>query len=122
MNVTNLTIGSVRVNDKKRGTAYAKRGTRRARSHNRAGFCSSSRVPLSALHMKFLFVHQNFPGQYLHLVRHLAAIAGNEVVFITQRTDASLPGVKKIVYQPARQPGRGTHHYLREAEGAVLNA
>jgi glycosyltransferase involved in cell wall biosynthesis len=87
-----------------------------------AGFCSSSRVPLSALHMKFLFVHQNFPGQYLHLVRHLAAIAGNEVVFITQRTDATLPGVKKIVYQPARQPGRGTHHYLRDTEAAVLNA
>jgi hypothetical protein len=30
-----------------------------------------------------LFVHQNFPGQYLHLVRHLGATPGNQVVFIT---------------------------------------
>ncbi len=26
--------------------------------------------------MKILFVHQNFPGQYLHLARYLAAIPG----------------------------------------------
>jgi hypothetical protein len=32
--------------------------------------------------MKLLFAHQNFPGQYLHLARHLGAHAGNEVVFL----------------------------------------
>jgi len=72
--------------------------------------------------MKVLFVHQNFPGQYLHIARHLGAIEGNEVVFITQRTDADLPGVKKIVYKPAREVTRGIHHYLRETEAGVLNA
>jgi hypothetical protein len=55
--------------------------------------------------MKVLFVHQNFPGQYLHLARHLGATPGNEVVFITQRKDADLPGVRKIVYAP-QQVGR----------------
>ena len=30
--------------------------------------------------MKFLFIHQNFPGQYLHLAQHLRAVADNEVV------------------------------------------
>jgi glycosyltransferase involved in cell wall biosynthesis len=72
--------------------------------------------------MKVLFVHQNFPGQYLHIARHLGAIEGNEVVFITQRTDADLPGVRKIVYKPAREVTRGIHHYLRETEAGVLNA
>jgi glycosyltransferase involved in cell wall biosynthesis len=72
--------------------------------------------------MKVLFVHQNFPGQYLHIARHLGATEGNEVVFITQRTDADLPGVRKIVYKPAREVTRGIHHYLRETEAGVLNA
>ncbi len=72
--------------------------------------------------MKLLFVHQNSPGQYLHLVRHLAAILGNEVVFITQRKDVALPGVRNIVYQPQRPVTQGVHHYLRETEAGVLNA
>ena len=72
--------------------------------------------------MKILFVHQNFPGQYLHLARYLGAIPGNQVIFITQRTDASLPGVRNIVYKPARPVTPGIHHYLAETEAGVLNA
>lgn len=72
--------------------------------------------------MKILFVHQNFPGQYLHLARHLGAIPGNEVVFITQRENVSLPGVRNIVYKPHRTITPSVHHYLRETEAAVLNA
>jgi glycosyltransferase involved in cell wall biosynthesis len=72
--------------------------------------------------MKILFVHQNFPGQYLHLARHLAAQPENEVVFITQRTGVSLPGIKVIVYQPQRYITRNLHHYLRSTEAGVLNA
>lgn len=71
--------------------------------------------------MKLLFAHQNFPGQYLHLARYLGTQAGNEVVFLTQRKDGALPGVKKVVYAPKRKPSRQTHHYLREAEAGVLN-
>lgn len=72
--------------------------------------------------MKILFVHQNFPGQYLHLARHLGAIPGNEVFFITQRENGTLPGVKNIVYKPHRPITPTIHHYLRETEAAVLNA
>ena len=72
--------------------------------------------------MKILFVHQNFPGQYLHLARHLGAIPGNQVVFITQRENVSLPGVRNIVYKPHRAITPAIHHYLRETEAAVLNA
>ncbi len=72
--------------------------------------------------MKFLFVHQNFPGQYLHLVRHLAAMPEHEVVFITQREQGQIGGVRKIVYKPAREVVPGLHRYLRDTEAAVLNA
>lgn len=72
--------------------------------------------------MKVLCVHQNFPGQYLHIVRYLGAQAEHQVVFITQRKDAELPGVKKIVYKPHRSITPQVHHYLRESEAAVLNA
>jgi glycosyltransferase involved in cell wall biosynthesis len=72
--------------------------------------------------MKVLLVHQNFPGQYLHLARYLGAVPGNQVVFITQRRDGVLPGVKKIVYRPRRATTPQVHHYLRESEAAVLNA
>src|SRR6185437_6956888 len=71
--------------------------------------------------MKILFAHQNFPGQYLHLARYLGNQPGNEVAFLTQRKDAALPGVKKVLYAPKRKPGRQTHHYLRDTEAGVLN-
>ena len=72
--------------------------------------------------MKVLFVHQNFPGQYLHLARHFGSQPGHQAVFITQRKDTELPGVRKIVYQPRRTITPQVHHYLRESEAAVLNA
>ena len=72
--------------------------------------------------MRILFVHQNFPGQYLHLARHLAAQPGLEVVFVTQREGAALSGVRKLVYKAQRTVTRHLHHYLKEAEAGVLNA
>ena len=72
--------------------------------------------------MKVLCVHQNFPGQYLHLARHLGIQSEHQVVFITQRRDVELPGVRKIIYKPRRTISPQVHHYLRESEAAVLNA
>jgi glycosyltransferase involved in cell wall biosynthesis len=46
----------------------------------------------------------------------------HQVVFITQRQDGELPGVRKIVYKPKRTISQQVHHYLRESEAAVLNA
>jgi len=79
-------------------------------------------IPGYATRVKILFVHQNFPGQYLHLARYFGAAPGNEVVFVTQRKDTEIPGVKKVVYKPRRTASPQVHHYLRESEGAVLNA
>jgi glycosyltransferase involved in cell wall biosynthesis len=72
--------------------------------------------------MKILFVHQNFPAQYLHLARHFGAQTEHRAVFITQRPDGVLPGVDKIVYKPRRTTTPQVHHYLRDCEAAVLNA
>ncbi|MBV8916019.1 MAG: glycosyltransferase family 4 protein [Acetobacteraceae bacterium] len=50
--------------------------------------------------MRYLFVHQNFPGQFLHLVRHLVRSPEHEVVFITEENTNAIPGVRKVTYPP----------------------
>jgi hypothetical protein len=68
--------------------------------------------------MKFLFVHQNIPGQYVHIARHLAQ-SGHEVSFITQPRVAQIAGVRKLEYQPP--PSGDGHAYTRELERGVAN-
>ena len=70
--------------------------------------------------MRYLFIHQNFPGQYRHVVAHLRNHPANEVVFLTEREDRAMAKVRKIVYKTARPVSPNTHHYLRQAEHAVL--
>ena len=69
--------------------------------------------------MKVLFIHQNMPGQYVHIARHLAH-SGHEVAFITQPRAAQIAGVRKLEYQPAAPPG-DAQAYTRELEGGVAN-
>jgi glycosyltransferase involved in cell wall biosynthesis len=69
--------------------------------------------------MNWLFIHQNFPGQYVHAARHLAA-AGDQVVFITQQSDRELEGVRKIIYAPTRQAS-GIQPFVHEFGSAVQN-
>jgi glycosyltransferase involved in cell wall biosynthesis len=50
--------------------------------------------------MKVLFIHQNFPGQFVHLAPALATL-GHEVVALTSRLAApKLPGVHCLTYSP----------------------
>jgi glycosyltransferase involved in cell wall biosynthesis len=48
--------------------------------------------------VRYLFVHQNFPGQYLHLLRHLGADPANEIMFISEPNTNSLPNVRRVLY------------------------
>jgi hypothetical protein len=45
--------------------------------------------------VRYLFVHQNFPGQYLHIVRHLLTDPDNEVIFISEPNTNHIPGVRR---------------------------
>jgi glycosyltransferase involved in cell wall biosynthesis len=69
--------------------------------------------------MKFLFIHQNFPGQYVHVVRHLAR-SGHEVSFITQPGRGQIDGVRKLEYQPTT-PNSDAHPYLVELGNSTAN-
>lgn len=71
--------------------------------------------------MRVLFLHNNFPAQYRHVAPALAAGGRHEVVFVTQRDGASLPGVRNRVYRPSREAAKEAHHYLRGTETSVLN-
>jgi glycosyltransferase involved in cell wall biosynthesis len=46
-----------------------------------------------------LFVHQNYPGQFLHLLLKLAADKTNQLIFITETNVNDIPGVQKFCYQ-----------------------
>jgi glycosyltransferase involved in cell wall biosynthesis len=69
--------------------------------------------------MRVLFVHQNFPGQYVHIARCLAQ-SGHQVSFITQPRTIEIEGVRKLEYRPVR-PAAGGHAYLNELENGVEN-
>jgi glycosyltransferase involved in cell wall biosynthesis len=58
-----------------------------------------------------IFIHQNFPAQYVHVARHLAQDPGNRVFFITQAEHNDLPGVVKLIYKPDRPPVLRCHPY-----------
>lgn len=70
--------------------------------------------------MNVLFVHQNFPGQYLHLAPALAAREGHTVVALSTRPGVSLPGVRTIVYPMQEKPSRSIHPWLAEQEVKVI--
>ena len=71
--------------------------------------------------MRILFCHQNFPGQFLHIATHLASIAGNQVVSISQPQAKGLAKISNMVYKPARAITQNIHHYIAGLESAVLN-
>lgn len=72
--------------------------------------------------MKILFVHQNFPGQFVHLAPALAADTGNEVVALSmQKKPPSLwNGVKVFPYQVARGTSADIHPWLADSEPKVI--
>ncbi|TWB06026.1 glycosyltransferase family 4 protein [Gluconacetobacter diazotrophicus] len=72
--------------------------------------------------MRYLFVHQHFPGQYLHLLRHLRQDPGNEIVFISEPNDNHLPGVRRVAYRPPRGGAPGVHPAARDFDLAMLRA
>ncbi|HQT38507.1 MAG TPA: glycosyltransferase [Acidocella sp.] len=77
--------------------------------------------------MKFLFVHQNFPGQYLHIVRNLLADneanpGTHEIVFMTEPNLNVLAGVRKVTYAKPPLLQAGVHRDAAEFDVAMRRA
>ncbi|RYH04755.1 MAG: glycosyl transferase family 1, partial [Alphaproteobacteria bacterium] len=68
---------------------------------------------------RLIFIHQNFPGQFLHLCRELAP--HNKITFITKNTPNRLPNIELIAYQPHRKTTPNIHPYLTTIEDGILH-
>lgn len=71
----------------------------------------------------YLFVHQNFPGQFPHVTRALAerghtVVAIGEARLLRQRVKPH-PAIRLYGYPEPKGAGTATHHYLRDYESHV---
>jgi glycosyltransferase involved in cell wall biosynthesis len=72
--------------------------------------------------MRLLVLHQNFPGQFGHLVRAWSQRPGWQVRALGRDTARGMPGFEHLVrYKPARDAHKNQHPYLRTLESAVLH-
>lgn len=72
--------------------------------------------------MNYLFVHQNFPGQYYHLIRHLLRDPAAQVVFISQPNANRMDRVRRVFYQAPKVDSEATHVNARDWELAAQRA
>jgi glycosyltransferase involved in cell wall biosynthesis len=69
-----------------------------------------------------LFIHQNFPGQFVHLAAELARQKGNKVMALTMMLQAAPPGVTVRPYTLLRPSAPETHPLLQDDESKILRA
>lgn len=70
--------------------------------------------------MRILFVHQNYPAQFKHLAKVLAADAAHEVVALTLNGKQGEDGVRVIRYQLGRGTSREIHPWASDFEAKVI--
>lgn len=73
--------------------------------------------------MKLLFVHQNFPGQFLHLAPAMVK-EGHEVHALVLKKEAPKvwEGVHIHTYQPAKGTATGVHPWALDLETKIIRA
>ena len=76
--------------------------------------------------MRVLFVHQNFPGQYIHIVQRLAQIGQHQLIALgINKPDANRPlpeSLKHFRYPLDRGNTDGIHPLVMETETKVIRA
>jgi len=72
--------------------------------------------------LKFLFVHQNYPAQFVHILRHLVATKRHEVVFISEPNANEIVGVRKVPYAHPKLNIPETHVAARELDNGARRA
>lgn len=70
--------------------------------------------------MKILLVHQNFPGQFKHLVPVLLQNPANQVVAFTMNNFEGPQGLKVVRYQAAKGTAKDVHSWVAETETKVI--
>jgi len=75
--------------------------------------------------MRILFVHQNFPGQWVHLAKHYDASPDNEVVALRHSANRRQDIVRTVDYDFAERPPQGIyplgdHFSLRTGRAAAV--
>jgi glycosyltransferase involved in cell wall biosynthesis len=73
--------------------------------------------------MRFLFVHQNFPGQFPHVSKALADL-GHEVTALgdaecLRHRNLPHPLIKRVGYKSPPEAGNDTHPYIRTYEAHI---
>jgi len=83
----------------------------------------SRAVSVAYVSMNILFIHQNFPGQFKHLSRVLAA-QGHRVLALTPKVKEKVDwnGVTIIPYQIKAQTGKDTHPWLMDLDTKIKRA
>lgn len=71
--------------------------------------------------VRILFVHQNFPGQFLQLARALAA-RGDSVVAMTMNAWPGEAGIAVVRSRPAMASARDGHPWSRDFDAKVIRA
>lgn len=74
--------------------------------------------------MKYLFIHQNFPGQFRHIAPLLAANPDNLVIGVGDAENIKgrpqlHPQLRVLGYKHEAKPNPQTHFYLREHENHI---
>ncbi len=71
--------------------------------------------------LNILFVHQNFPAQFLHLAPALARV-GHNVVALTMRTQtpSNIENIKVIQYSPSKENAANIHPWLLDFESKLI--
>lgn len=72
--------------------------------------------------MKILFVHQNYPAQYKHVLKFLSSNTEHQIVFLTQKAGLGQPPDHHIIeYLPDHTPADNAYPYSAEFEKCCAN-
>ncbi|MBS0356721.1 MAG: glycosyltransferase [Proteobacteria bacterium] len=72
--------------------------------------------------MNILFIHQSFPGQFVHLAANLAKNGAHKVVALSMYTNPVPEGVILRPYQALRAHSERQHPLLKDPEAKIMRA